>query len=107
MRGFRFWHGRSAVSPSSEEQQQRELVTASGATHAPEDDKLELKKLTAKCLRCKKFMGPKDGFQLFVSDNHRIHVDCFAKMIDKAIKDNPDDPDVLSTVLRPKTEGDS
>ena len=112
MRGFR-WFSRAPINP--EEQRDRELVTASGSVHQSEPllittstEKIELKKkLTSRCYKCKKFMGSDDGFQIFMSDNWRLHIPCFSKLVDKALKNNPNEQDVLSLIVRPTSEESS
>lgn len=46
-------------------------------------------------------MGKDDGFQLYINERWRFHTNCFDKMVEKEMKDNPNEMDVISNLVRP------
>ena len=73
---------------SSEAEQLDQAMIESGTGHRDENfKKVSLKKSSPpRCAGCKKYMGHNDGMYILVSGDWRIHIRCFAKVLEKHFK---------------------
>jgi hypothetical protein len=61
-----------------------DIRTTAGAGHIGEDKPLHLrKKLPPRCASCKKFVGYATGMHLMISSEWRIHISCFAEVLER------------------------
>lgn len=65
-----------------------QVRSESGAGHRDEEYLLDkLKKKTPRCAGCKRYMGYEDGMYITVTEEWRIHIPCFDKVIEQHFKD--------------------
>jgi hypothetical protein len=61
-----------------------DIRTASGSGHKGEDTALHLrKKMPPRCASCKKFIGFNTGMHLMISSDWRVHIHCFAEVLER------------------------
>jgi hypothetical protein len=70
------------------QQVEDEIRIVSGAGHQ-EEHKLHHppKKVPPRCASCKKFIGFNTGMHLMISSDWRVHIHCFAEVLERHYKD--------------------
>ena len=74
------------------------IMDESGSSH--QRDKKIIKKprkLPARCLYCKKFMGSDEGMYIFINWDWRLHIKCFEKIEDKLEAESDNDQQDLGS----------
>ncbi len=65
-----------------------DIRVVSGAGHMGEDNTLRIpKKLPPRCATCKKLVGFDTGMHLMITGQWRVHVSCFAEVLERHYKD--------------------
>jgi hypothetical protein len=86
----RYWH-EWFVIPEDEEpihQSEAEIRIVAGAGHQEDDKPLHLrKKLPPRCAKCKQFMGFNSGMHLMITQEWRVHIKCFVKVVEEHLED--------------------
>ena len=86
-RNWREWFVPPEEEPACHEVEDDVRVTA-GSGHRTAGKALHLrKKLPPRCASCKQFIGFDTGLHLMISTNWRIHVSCFASVLERHYED--------------------
>jgi hypothetical protein len=64
-----------------------DIRSLSGAGHMEEDRLNSLPKAPPRCASCKKFVGYSTGMHLMLSSKWRIHISCFAEVLERHYED--------------------
>ena len=61
-----------------------DIMDASGSSHQTKKGIIKKpRRLPARCIYCKKFMGSKDGMYIFINWDWRLHIKCYEKLEDQ------------------------
>ena len=72
----------------TEAEQMDQVRQQAGAGHRDEElDLVIRKKTTPRCASCKRYMGYNDGMYIIVSGPWRLHIECFAKVVEERFED--------------------
>ncbi len=85
MKNWREWFVSPEDEPSAS-QQEDEIRIESGAGHQ-ERSLHPPKKIPPRCASCKKFVGFDTGMHLMISSEWRIHISCFADVLEQHFED--------------------
>jgi hypothetical protein len=62
------------------------LQEASGSLDKDVELKLKIRKrLPPRCIGCKRFMGKNEGMHIYIDESWKLHIKCFANVIDQHI----------------------
>ena len=87
---MKYWH-EWFVLPEDDEplhQSEDDIRVVAGSGHREDDRPLHLrKKLPPRCARCKRFMGHNSGMHIMLTQDWRIHIHCFNKVIEEHLEE--------------------